>query len=572
MLRFSVAAAAAVAAPLLLASTAVVATTTNGRENINVDNNDHHHRRMPVMARNNTLATTDQYCNPPCQNGAQCVPFWSNQQQEQEDEWTQEDQQQQHWQCLCPDGYAGTACERRRRAQACNLDQDNVLFCKNGGECAGDHDSWVDLVGGDAAICDCTNAEDILADQGLVQFVGRECDIPVLQENYCAGQNRSKHKDLFCVNGGECRGGAEDYKKKPCNCPDTHTGRHCEYGVDEVQDECVLSCSGHGTCQHGVHSRPEAGANDLVPGNAWDTYMHCICDEDYAGTNCEYEYTQCETRGLYCFHGSTCATINDEEVCKCTAGNGQNLAGEFCEYRATDDCNNNPGLPTYPIAHPEYSMEIKDFPFCVNNGVCKLDTDDLFYCECDGKYVGMRCEHKDIKVTAPPPPAPFSPFAPSPLSPVAPTAAPTEWNTETYYPTVEASRSYFPTVAVDVTSDSPTSSSTQEEENGKSADGLEAGAVFFIVLIVMTTVVVFIWLVCRFRRNQRAINQGDFNGDSGNGGYTDNNGYNDNEEVPGSYEMTSTASSKVEESNGPTTTGNGGVLAPKPDMADVELV
>lgn len=212
--------------------------------------------------------------------------------------------------------------------------------------------------------------------------------------------------DFFCINGGTCRNLLERVdKKKPCDCPAGYTGRHCEYHEFQVE-ECSLDCSGHGVCEIGVppkmavNSEFETTLENTDAFTSSQPFLHCICDQGYTGTNCDYEYVHCggsHNLNEYCFHGSTCVQDGSDTICECDY-QGRKSAGPFCEYRPTDTCESPlVSLPGEPWLMPEEDgMTWDDFPFCVNNGVCLLNPiSNRYYCECsDDRFDGERCEKR----------------------------------------------------------------------------------------------------------------------------------------------------------------------------------
>ena len=156
--------------------------------------------------------------------------------------------------------------------------------------------------------------------------MGITCEIEVVKEDYCPGNGNQ-----YCVNGGTCRVKAANFTKQPCRCPDGFLGHHCQYRQEDLQSDCLLTCSNHGSCQHGMNPFDDKGANSLLdlPDDGTSNFMHCICENNYAGTNCEYEATKCGGRKRYCFHGSECVDVEGglegggDEICECTDNDGK---------------------------------------------------------------------------------------------------------------------------------------------------------------------------------------------------------------------------------------------------------
>ena len=194
---------------------------------------------------------------------------------------------------------------------------------RNGGGCHQAHDDWIGEV--DEALCDCRAAQDFAWNEEknetqLVQFVGKTCQIPVFE--YCAGK-----KDLFCVNGGDCRQESPDFSDVPCLCPQGYTGRHCEYKDADVKQKCDLDCSLNGVCQHGISpaSTTQNGPNHVLPmeNEGTDNFMHCVCNDGFGGLNCEVAAAKCDGPGRFCFHGSVCVGEGENQRCDCGSLNGK---------------------------------------------------------------------------------------------------------------------------------------------------------------------------------------------------------------------------------------------------------
>ena len=269
----------------------------------------------------------------------------------------------------------------------------------------------------EGALCDCGTAVKLVENK-LKQFVGRECEIEVMSEDYCPHISSKS----FCVNGGTCC----DVAEEPCECRYGYTGPHCQYELEEVQSPCLLACSNQGACQHGVYPSNAEGANGLLGLEDVGTsnFMYCVCNEGYAGANCEVEVVKCEEDEGYCFHGSTCTRDPEgTETCECSNSKSRGkrkswhfppcentnsfssltrtitlipVAGEYCEFMATDDCEDPIFIDEVTATesfHPTKKMTSTSVPFCVNDGICyrTIDTED-YYCGCDDvNWSGPRC-------------------------------------------------------------------------------------------------------------------------------------------------------------------------------------
>ncbi|KAL7557697.1 hypothetical protein ACA910_018493 [Epithemia clementina (nom. ined.)] len=374
------------------------------------------------------------------------------------------------WECDCGEDFTGSFCDVRRRKLESTTTTCGNLECQNNGECAPGQSYE-----SPNALCDCSTAIEVVGQPpnlGLARYVGKYCEIEVKGNDFC-----SSDINLFCVNGGQCRLRSSDFVDQPCECPDDYTGRHCEYKSEHVQAECSLTCSNAGRCQHGMNPNDDSGANEALDldDGATNNFMHCVCDEGHAGTNCEYEYIKCGGENRYCYHGSSCVPdgTNNENVCECTNESGVKLAGDFCEYKATDHCESPTPIDevsALQLFDSTNKMDSAEIPFCVNNGVCyKVAGADDYYCSCDTRsWVGKRCEVKTVGQSQGYSPQPtdsgtgFEAKAPTPLH-------------YTPSPSPSPSPSPAPTKAK---SDAVASSFEADNE------GMSAGGKFGIVLVV----------------------------------------------------------------------------------------
>mmetsp|Transcript_16141 Transcript_16141/g.21104 ORF Transcript_16141/g.21104 Transcript_16141/m.21104 type:complete len:401 (-) Transcript_16141:80-1282(-) len=355
----------------------------------------------------------------------------------------------------------------QRRTELCDMPS-GELNCLHGGKCAFGHDEWSQTI--EEALCDCRTAVDFVDDNDSMEpalYVGKECQIPVLPELYC-----SSNKDLFCVNGGNCRNEASNYVDEPCSCTTGFSGRHCEYAATDVQSVCSLTCSGHGQCQHGISLYGDKGANiklNLVNATTKD-FMHCVCDDGFAGMHCDVLFDKCEQspKAEFCFHGSVCSEVGETQPCDC---GDQTVAGTNCQYRASDTCD-SPGMPS--LSSYEFGMNTLEDAFCVNKGVCvKVDFMSLYHCECLEGYTGVHCEVPEAVQTTP---------AQSPPG------------TDTSSPTADSSepdRDFFP----------------GDSSNSGDEDSLEGGAKFGIIAGVLFSVAFLSFVIVYFKRRARMINR-----------------------------------------------------------------
>ncbi|KAL7568588.1 hypothetical protein ACA910_002699 [Epithemia clementina (nom. ined.)] len=373
-----------------------------------------------------SVHVTDVTCPLDCRNGASCVKLKTT----RIDDNSVSVDKVEEWQCDCPEGFFGTNCELQLRRLLTTTCGD--LVCQHHGSCAKGHSYEVE-----GAVCDCTGAVQVIGNAPpyeLKRWVGRTCEIEVQKEDYCL----KNQTHLFCVNGGSCRVKANNFVDKPCSCTDGFTGRYCEYAVEHVRSDCTLTCSGKGTCQHGINSVGNSGANkalELLNGGT-SNFMHCVCNKGFAGTNCEYQYTQCDgSKGRYCYHGTTCH--NGTVACDCANDKSDvKRAGEFCQFEAHDNCKKPKSIDAESLADlmdpGSKGMTASEIPFCVNGGVCYSVDDTHFYCLCGktdvGFWTGKRCE---IRAEAP-----------------HVTPAPTASAMDTFSPTIDSSATDWPSTIV----------------------------------------------------------------------------------------------------------------------------
>ena len=293
----------------------------------------------------------------------------------------------------------------------------------------------------------------------LVQYVGNSCEIPATITDYCHWGEGS----IFCVNGGTCRVNATDLEENPCHCPQGFTGKKCEYNSQQSEDNCLLTCSGRGTCHYGI--RDGEGAE------------FCACDPGFAGTHCELE--------------------------------------------ATDHCESDPLPPAMGSISPIYSMAKEESPFCVNDAPCVMDaSQNLYYCECGPFFTGKHCE----SVVHPPTRAPSSiTDTPSPITQMdqrVPTIYPTE------YPTSEIDRETFSPTKVEGTPLDDAFWEGLVEKDNESNNSSGTGMIIGIVAAIAVVCAVVLVIIKRRRRHQsgmepimfetpRQLDAGDGNNDLG---------------------------------------------------------
>ena len=90
----------------------------------------------------------------------------------------------------------------------------------------------------------------------------------------------------------------------------------------------------------------------------------------------------------YCSNGGTCYQSNNGPKCLCSP----QWVGERCHVRQ------NPTVvkERVPRQTDERSAQCNKLnpPFCQNNGICYVDSNDKFACYCRDPYIGDYCEEK----------------------------------------------------------------------------------------------------------------------------------------------------------------------------------
>ena len=176
----------------------------------------------------------------------------------------------------------------------------------------------MDQYGNDQFVCDCNPTFD---ETTMTKFVGPTCDLPVSLSNYCDQENPNANH--FCVNGGECRNAnAANFDIQPCTCQNGNRGKHCEFG-EHIR--CELDCGKNGICRNGKRPVHSMGAVDAINFGHLEepvsnAVMYCECNEGFAGSLCEYEYTTCGEEGEfkhYCFNNAVCDQIGETWTCLC---------------------------------------------------------------------------------------------------------------------------------------------------------------------------------------------------------------------------------------------------------------
>eukprot|EP00526_Cylindrotheca_closterium_P003340 CAMPEP_0113661244 /NCGR_PEP_ID=MMETSP0017_2-20120614/33324_1 /TAXON_ID=2856 /ORGANISM="Cylindrotheca closterium" /LENGTH=1467 /DNA_ID=CAMNT_0000575921 /DNA_START=83 /DNA_END=4486 /DNA_ORIENTATION=- /assembly_acc=CAM_ASM_000147 len=270
--------------------------------------------------------------------------------------------------------FAGKYCQYPSE-KFCSDDNDN-LFCTNGGTCSSDPTKG----------CDCPPG-----------YKGFKCEYR--DESYFdAGANSAsdhfeKCGDVYCFNGSECvtttlklsDGSVET--QQTCDCSHTFDGVHywagssCQYKSTSTCDSEKMFCTHQGECP--------TLENDKA----------CKCPDGWEGDHCEIhiyaledEYPNDPTCGeKVCLNGGSCvetrvirgANTESEFHCDCSTAFDDNFhyAGESCQYPSTQTCT-----------HDGDSMQGRQF--CTNHGTCQDDPN--LGCKCPGGFKGFSCEFEDM--------------------------------------------------------------------------------------------------------------------------------------------------------------------------------
>ncbi|KAG8190974.1 hypothetical protein JTE90_010834 [Oedothorax gibbosus] len=223
----------------------------------------------------------------PCQHGGFCVDIT-------------EGLTGSTFQCLCPHGFRGEACEEE--VSACERNP-----CLHNGTCRGNQSAYW---------CDCPPG-----------YSGRHCDASL---NLCLSSP--------CVHG-VCEDALGTYK---CYCLPGYGGEHCEFEYDECDSS---PCINGGACEDLVagyrcHCGPGyAGRRcytklDLCAPNPCPPPAHCvdrgnnyscICHPGYNGPGCTQQYDPCFPNP--CQNGGSCWPSLDSFFCSCRPG----YTGDTCE-------------------------------------------------------------------------------------------------------------------------------------------------------------------------------------------------------------------------------------------------
>ena len=74
------------------------------------------------------------------------------------------------------------------------------------------------------------------------------------------------------------------------------------------------------------------------------------------------------------------------------------MAGDYCEFLATDYCEEPIWIDRDTASRFEFKNRLDsavESPFCVNDGLCYRVEGTLdYYCECEGQWIGRRCDYR----------------------------------------------------------------------------------------------------------------------------------------------------------------------------------
>jgi len=283
--------------------------------------------------------------------------------------------------------YVGKYCEQKAITYCGG---DTSRFCLNGGLC---NDEYPNM--GKACYCDESHE-------------GEHCEFEKHKVPTCT---------MDCQNGGHCKLGTPpkndlDYFNvsgnaievlQYCECKHPWHGQFCEVASEQCGDN---------QCFHGSKC-VEAQVN----GN---TLHHCDCrfanteEKSYAGQYCQYEATQYCDKGagdinghLFCVNGGTCQS-DSYLGCICP----EDYRGFSCEYYVDENAEDNPHAP--PTDHIDDTICSLD---CNGRGKCRkgikekpsdekvgdaehlngddaLSNENFEHCSCEKGWTGLQCEHE----------------------------------------------------------------------------------------------------------------------------------------------------------------------------------
>ncbi len=274
--------------------------------------------------------------------------------------------------CQCEQGYDGTDCS------SCAAG-----FHDSDGSCVMDQGCMVDTCSGHGSCDDSTGALVCTCDY---EYTGQRCDecADGYQDNDQDGtcNETCSTADLDCNGHGNCN---DESGKAVCDCDTGYSGMECEgcsagYHLSD-QGYCVQdltcqenSCNAHGTCDDSLG------------------FVHCTCDVEYTGANCEncavgYQDNDedgtcelnCAAASPNCNHHGQCVDDSGQTECECDQG----YAGADCGACASQ-YQDNDGNGTC-----EQSCAIAQLD-CNEHGQCS-DVTGMPECDCSDGFGGSDC-------------------------------------------------------------------------------------------------------------------------------------------------------------------------------------
>jgi hypothetical protein len=312
--------------------------------------------------------------------------------------------------CNCPQDFDGFKCEFKSKANKPHQDNNKNadteecgdLYCFNGGRCVQLDLVLEDGTQGTESMCDCSEAYD---DTDL--YAGSACHYkstafctPPTNEDSLAGIS-------FCVNGGTC-GDDED---GTCDCPYGWTGDSCEIHSKEAKDSDDPTCGDDNVCLNGGLCL-ETGVINEDGSTRTEFYCDCSAAFDalhlYAGESCQFPSTHFCTQQkpeaetlegmLFCTNHGICRD-NPRIGCNCNDG----FTGFSCEFEAIDE-DPDAADDASDIVQPKTCGD----SVCHNGGTCitsmimdeEGNNREVDHCDCasavtaESAYAGDECQYE----------------------------------------------------------------------------------------------------------------------------------------------------------------------------------
>eukprot|EP00980_Cylindrotheca_fusiformis_P028969 scaffold22681_cov146-Cylindrotheca_fusiformis.AAC.1 len=324
----------------------------------------------------------------PCQNGGSCFRRGYHRKMDEEwdddKEWNQEEdvESNNHYSCVCPNGYYGHDCQYENAVAECSLE------CRNGGYCSTkpNKNSTVFKNATDIQFCVCQEG-----------FSGDLC------EDSCS---------LTCQHGGVCTSNQVSVQGGGANRllqgGGASTGNErCECGVDFFGDLCERKACGSGYCANGATCIVLPSGQLAPDGEDYVCDCSTVLLNDFyaAGKHCEsMGISNCNSgddnpnEPWFCTNSGRCFLNESQEYqCSCDASNDgprcEYLAEEYTAWRNCElTCENN-GRCLKGVVKPIAKMF---YPFLEATKSSNLfnyaPTEDFEYCYCPPGSFGVRCE------------------------------------------------------------------------------------------------------------------------------------------------------------------------------------